>query len=189
MELFVSFIYTLCGLSYTILSGYGKYFCFIFGLISSVLYSYLSFKNALWGNFALNFLYYIPIQIISMIKWHKNTDKKSKTVNKIRLKKKAVIMYLLSAVILSLMLLYALFLNSDKSPILDGFITVFSIFGAYLTLKRALEQWILWNIVNFLTILMWINLKNYFVVILWIVYFILGIIFYIKWKKELDKII
>ena len=189
MESFVSTAYSLLGLIYTILLGRGKYQAFIFGVLTSLLYSFLSFKNALWGSFALNFFYYVPVEILSLIKWFKNTNPKTKSVVKLKLKKKSFILYLLSASIISLVLSYILFLNHDKMPLIDGFITIFSILGAYLTLKRVIEQWIVWTIVNFLTIVMWLIIGSngsIFVVLLWFIYFIAGIVFFFQWKKEIS---
>ncbi|MBQ8475759.1 nicotinamide mononucleotide transporter [bacterium] len=192
MDNFISIIYAICGISYTVLSGRGKYFCFIFGLISSLLYSILSFKQALWGTFFLNFLYYIPIQILSLLNWHKNTDKKRKTIKKTYLGLKKFLILAFLASILSIILGFILFLNKDNAPYQDGFITIFSMLGAYLTLRRAIEQWIVWTIVNFITLIMWIILiikgaNTMAVPLLWFIYLILGIYFYFKWQKELKQ--
>ena len=191
MDNIISLFYTLFGLSYTILAGSGKYICFIFGLLASILYSYLSFKNAIYGSFLLNFLYYIPIQIISLFNWKKNTEKN--TVLKTKLQRKVFLAYLLISTTVSLIASYVLYLNHDKSPILDGFILIFSILGAYLTLKRTIEQWIVWTTVNALSFIMWIILiingsKAIFSAVLWFLYLILGIVYYFKWKRELGQL-
>ena len=60
----------------------------------------------------------------------------------------------------------------------------------YLTVRRAIEQWIFWLIVNLLSFLMWLDLalqgeRVISTVIMWGVYLILAIYFYINWKKEL----
>ena len=73
---------------------------------------------------------------------------------------------------------------------MDSLITGFSILGQYLTVKRCIEQWYIWSIVNFISVIMWLivclNGANYMAtLIMWVIYFILGIYFYFKWKKEL----
>ena len=191
MDNILSFIYAFLGLSYTILAGKGKFICFIFGILSSGLYSFLSFKQGYYGSFALNFFYYVPIQILSLYKWQKNTDKIKKTVNKISLGKKEFIKLIIFALILSLLLLAFFCLIKDKSPFLDSFITIFSILGAYLTLKRAIEQWYVWSFVNLTTLIMWamafFNGESVLgIMVLWFIYLILGIHFYFEWKKEVQ---
>jgi nicotinamide riboside transporter PnuC len=71
----------------------------------------------------------------------------------------------------------------------------------YLTVRRAIEQWYVWAVVNALSFLMWLIIaiqgeNVYSTVIMWGVYFILALYFYRMWKKELfdtkyfgDKII
>ena len=93
--------------------------------------------------------------------------------------------------IISLIVSWVLYLQKDSLPLLDGFIAIFSIFGAYLTMKRALEQWIVWSVVNLLTVNVWIILilqgsNSIPTFILWFCYLILGIKFYFDWKKELN---
>ena len=190
MDNLLSLVYCISSLSYTILAGHGKFICFIFGIFASLLYSFISYKNALWGTLALNILYYIPIQILSLIKWQKHTF--NSTVKKTSLAKLEFGEIILIGFILSLICYYILFLNKDREPFLDGFILIFSIIGTYFTLRRAIEQWIIWTIVNLLTVVMWVDLvlkgsKSYFNIVLWFSYLILGIIFYFKWKKEITS--
>lgn len=190
MNNFVSILYLLLGLFYIFLLGKGKYQAFIFGVMTSLLYSFLAFKNAFWGSFALNFFYYVPIETLSLIKWYKNTNPETKSVIKLKLKKRDFFLYLSAAIILSLILSYILLLKHDKLPLIDGFITIFSILGAYLTLRRVIEQWIIWTTVNLLTIAMWLitgDFSSIFVAILWFIYLIAGIIFYFQWRKDINN--
>ena len=78
---------------------------------------------------------------------------------------------------------------NDASPVLDAIATIFSIIGMYLTVKRCIEQWYMWIIVNFVSMIMWIDLilqgsKSISTVVMWIVYLIIGIYFLLEWKKE-----
>ena len=80
----------------------------------------------------------------------------------------------------------------DKSPVIDGVTTFLSLLGMYLTVKRAIEQWVIWIAVNGLSLIMWLNLiihgvKAYSTVVMWAVYFILAVYFYLSWKKELQE--
>lgn len=63
----------------------------------------------------------------------------------------------------------------------------------YLTVRRAIEQWQVWMVVNGLSAIMWAIIafsgeKVYSTVIMWTVYFILAIYFYFEWKKKLTHI-
>ena len=191
MESVVSIVYALFSFTGTVLMGKGKYIAFVFGLIATLLYSILSFKNNLWGSLFLSLFYYLPVESISLYMWMKNTNSKTKSIYKTKLKTATFGMYMLLAIFLSVILSYILFLNHDKLPIFDGFITIFSILAAYLTLIRVIEQWIVWTIANIMTFAMWIILiihgsASFAVAILWGIYVVLGIVFYFQWRKEID---
>ena len=186
----IAIIYAICGMLYTIIAGKGKISCYIFGLISSLLYSYLSLKNSLYGNLCLNLLYYIPMQILGIFQWKKHLKKTTNEIYKTKLNPKELIILFAAALPISIVGIILLFCLHDSHPIIDGLMTVLSIIAMYLTVKRAIEQWIVWIIVNGLSVIMWLNIalqgeKVYSTIVVWIIYFLLGIYFYFQWKKEL----
>ena len=188
----IAVISAFCGILYTIIAGKGKISCYFFGLSGSWCYVWLSFLNSLWGNMLLYLCYYIPMQILGIFKWKKHLKKDTKEIVKTRLSNKNRIILLFIGVLGSIITSIILHYFHDKSPIADGITTFLSVLGMYLTVRRAIEQWVVWMIVNGISALMWINLvlhgiKTYSTVIMWVVYFILAIYFYFEWKKVLNK--
>lgn len=188
----IAVISAFCGILYTIIAGKGKISCYFFGLSGSWCYVWLSFINALWGNMLLYLCYYIPMQILGIFKWKKHLKKDTKEIVKTRLSNKNRITLLFIGVLGSIITSIILHYCHDKSPIADGIATFLSVLGMYLTVRRAIEQWVVWMIVNGISALMWINLvlhgtKTYSTVIMWVVYFVLAIYFYFEWKKVLNK--
>lgn len=182
----------VCGILYTTLAGKGKISCYFFGLLGTSFYSYLSFKNALWGNLLLYVCYYFPMQVTGIFKWKKHLKSDTKEIVKTKLSFKELIVLSLVAIAACVAVIFILWYFKDKSPIFDGITTVFSVIGMYLTVKRCIEQWIAWIIVNGLSSLMWLELvlkgaKAYSTLLMWIVYFILGIYFLIIWKNEMKE--
>lgn len=47
--------------------------------------------------------------------------------------------------------------TQDPSPVLDAFTMVASLVAMYLMIKQYSEQWILWNLVNAVTIYLWVS--------------------------------
>ena len=184
-------ISALCGITYTIYAGKGKIFCFFIGLCGTFFYVYLAYKNGFFGNMLLYGLYFFPMQVIGIFKWKKHLKKNSYEIIKTKLpvfKKTAIIII---SIILSLVLSYILKFSGGKSPYLDGFSVVFSIFGQYLTVKRCIEQWYFWFFVNLISLIMWVmavsnGAKTYATLLMWLVYLILAVYFYVIWKKELN---
>lgn len=185
-------INAICGILYTIIAGKGKISCYFFGLMGSGCYIYLTFKNALWGNMFLYLLYYIPMQILGIFRWKKHLKQESCEIIKIKLNSKQRITLAVFGFIGCLISIVLLNYFNDKSPIIDGITTFLSILGMYLTVKRAIEQWVIWGVVNGLSFIMWLNLvihgtKAYSTVLMWGAYFVLAIYFYMQWQKELSK--
>lgn len=185
----VAVVSAVCGILYTIIAGKGKVSCYFFGLAGSGCYSWLSFQNALWGNLFLYLFYYIPMEILGIFKWRKHLKKDTQEIVKIKLSREERIKLAFFCLLLSAVLCGILFVFHDKNPLFDGITTVLSVAGMYLTVKRAIEQWIIWMLVNGLSFLMWLELvlhgaKTFSTLIMWGVYFIFAIYFYIVWRKE-----
>ena len=183
-------ISAFCGITYTILAGKGFPACYLIGVVGSAFYAFLSFKSALWGNLILYAGYYIPMQILGFFQWNKHLKEDHQEIVKTQLStKERFVLFSLGVVVSSILILILIHLG-DKSPYIDGITTVFSILGMYLTVRRTLDQWFVWIIVNGLSLFMWLNIaingvKVYSTVIMWAVYFILAIYFCILWFKEL----
>lgn len=186
----VALMSAICGISYSILAGKGKISCYFFGLCGTFCYSYIAFKNALYGNLALYILYYFPMQILGIFKWKKHLKKDAQEIIKTKLNKKEKLTFISIAILGTMSLYLILQYLHDQSPLIDATTSILSIIGLILTVKRCIEQWYVWFIVNGLSTIMWIkayiNGSNCFATILmWATYFVLSIYFLYTWHKEL----
>lgn len=185
-------ISAICGICATITAGKGKISCYIFGMISNICYSYISFKTQLWGHLCLNMLYYFPMQFVGISKWKKHMKKDKQEIFKTQLSIKEQIFYLISAIISSAILYFILEYLGDSNSIMDSMTTTLSVIAFILTVKRCIEQWFLWSIVNISSVIIWIyaylNGSHCFATILmWSTYFILGLYFLYNWNKEIKN--
>ena len=190
-DYYVAVISAICGITYTVLAGKGVPICYLIGVTGSGFYSFLSFQNALWGNLLLYLLYYIPMQIVGFFKWNKHLKQDEEVIVKESLQAKEWLIIISSTIVISAIAVCVLYILNDKHPILDGITTIVSVCGMYLTVRRAIEQWVAWMIVNALSLLMWIRVEMSGervlpTVIMWAVYLFLAFYFYQNWKKELN---
>ena len=188
----IALVNAICGLCYSFLAGKGKISCYFIGMLGTFCYCYIAFKNGLFGNLFLYGFYYFPTYIIGIICWSKNLKKDSGEIIKTCLSKKERLIYLSLMCILATILNFVLIKIGGKTPLIDATTTIFSIFGQILTIKRCIEQWYIWLVVNILTFIMWIiayiNGSNCFAtIIMWGIYTFFAIYFYLKWKKELTS--
>ena len=130
------------------------------------------------------------MQVLGIFKWKQHLKKDSQEIEKTQLTFKERKIYFALAVMFSIIGYIILCKLNDQSPFIDSITSVLSVFGLILTVKRCIEQWYVWFIVNGLSMIMWIeaylNGSNCFATILmWGTYFVLSIYFLYTWKKEL----
>ena len=188
----IAVISAVCGLMYTIIAGKGKISCYLFGLTGSGLYSYLACVNGLYGNMLLYLCYYVPMQIIGIFRWKNNLKKETNEIYKTALPIKERVILLLLSVIISAIAVGMLICYKGTHPFYDGIATAFSLVGMYLTVRRCIEQWIVWGVVNLLSVLMWMCViknggRTYSTVFMWSVYLFLSVYFYKEWLKEIKS--
>ncbi len=185
-------ISAICGICATITAGKGKISCYFFGMISNICYSYISFKTQLWGHLCLNMLYYFPMQFLGIAKWKKHMKKDKQEIYKTKLSAKERIIYSIFGIITIIILYFALKYFGDSNSIMDSITTVLSVIAFILTVKRCIEQWYLWTVVNGLCIIIWINAylsgsHCFATILMWGTYFILGLYFLHNWNREIKN--
>ena len=130
------------------------------------------------------------MQLVGIFKWAKHIKKETGSIIKTSLTNKQRILYLLLLSFLTLVFACFLKMIGGANPLIDSTTTMFSIFGQLLTVKRCIEQWYVWIVVNFLSLIMWIvsyqNGSNCFAtIIMWATYLFLAFYFLFQWKKEM----
>lgn len=185
----IALLNAICGITYSILAGKGKFYCYYFGILSTFCYSYISFKNTIYGNVLLNMGYYLPMQIWGIFAWKKHLKEDKNEIIKTKLSVGKRFVYFFVTSLATIVCYFIIKSFGDKFPLTDSITTMFSVLGLFLTVKRCIEQWYVWIIVNGLSALMWflayLKGSNCFAtVLMWSVYFILSFYFLHNWKKE-----
>ncbi len=180
------------GIAYTVLNGKGKLSAYIFGVINVVTYAIVSYQSKLYGEVMLNVLYYFPLQFYGFYVWSKNINTETNEVNKRRMSNKARI--ILCATTAAATVIYGFILKAlgGALPFTDSLSTVLSVVAMILAIKMYTEQWVLWMIVNAVSVVMWAVVyadggNDIATLMMWAVYLLTAIIMYFKWKNELKK--
>jgi nicotinamide mononucleotide transporter len=137
---------------------------YIFGLINVSLYAYISYESELYGDFLLNALYYIPMQIVGWFMWIKDRGDidsqghADESIVKSKLMShNARIVLLIVCVTATALGGYLLTIyTGDPQPYKDSATTVLSVLAMWLMVRKYVEQWFLWVAVNVISILMWV---------------------------------
>lgn len=140
-----------------ILVAKGRVSNYYWGTIGVITYGIVSYNTGLYANAALNAIY-LPMQFIGIYYWTKDLGKTPAkadvAVKTITLRD--VITYLVVGVIFWYGLTEYLKTTQDPFPALDAFCLVASLIAMWMMIKQQPEQWILWIIINCVTIYLWV---------------------------------
>ncbi len=138
-----------------VLGAKGKIAGLYFAIINSLLYAINCFSIPLYGEIMYNLLYSIPVSAIAIIMWKKNQSQSGEVKFRTMTLKFAIGVIVLTVVGT---LGYAEFLTwmGGNFALMDSLTTVVSVIASMLYLLRYSEQWLMWVIVNALSIAMWI---------------------------------
>ena len=143
------------GMMYTVLAGKGKLACFIFGFVNTPLYAYMAYTAGYYGDLSLN-IYYFAMMFPGFVAWRRNqADTSYAGIVRTRLSPKSRIR-LAAACLAGILALWAiLHILEGTRPFCDSATNVLSIAAMLLTVRRAIEEWILWIVVDAIEVFMW----------------------------------
>ena len=177
------------GVMYTVLAGKGKVSCYLFGLVNAPLYAWLSWRQAYYGDMALN-LYYFAMMFPGLWFWSRNlsADPASGIV-KSRLPPRERAVWAAVIAISSLALWAVLSAFGGSRPLCDAFTDVLSVAAMLLTVKRCIEQWMLWIAVDAIEIFMWWGVyraggEGISVLLMWLLFLANGVYLFRLWLKD-----
>lgn len=138
-----------------VLGAKGKIAGLYFAIINSLLYAINCLSIPLYGEVMYNLLYSIPVSAIAIFTWKKNSAESGEV--KFRT---MTLRFAVGTVIATIVgtLIYAKVLEwlGGSFAFMDSLTTVVSVIASMLYLLRYSEQWLMWVVVNALSIVMWI---------------------------------
>jgi nicotinamide mononucleotide transporter len=183
----------VAGTLYTMFAGKGKISCYIFGMFNTAAYGYIAFSQKIYGDMMLNWLIYFPMMFAGIILWNHRRDEQHTIIKTLLSWKKRLYLLLLNIFAIAV---YAVILHrlGAIQPAVDSCTTVLSVTAMILTLKRCIEQWLLWTAVNLLSVVMWCRVyfssggESPATLLWWIIMLVSGIIFYVQWRASINKV-
>lgn len=177
------------GMMYTILAGKGKPSCFLFGLVNTPLYAWIAYNAGYYGDFSLN-IYYFIMMFPGFAAWlrHRSSISESGIVRtKLSARGRLQLCFICAIGILALFGI--LYLIEGSRPLCDSITNILSIAAMLLTVRRALEEWILWIIVDIVEVFMWWRAwcsgeGSVSVLLMWLLFLANGIYLLLLWIKE-----
>ena len=178
-----------------VLVAYRSTFNYFFGIIAVILYGYIAFVFTNTGEWMLNWIVYLPMNVIGIFLWKSKLNNNNLVIVKTLSKKHFVFITLLLVLLTNL---YAMFLFQSQEFFygeiihqyhlskfyIDSFTTVSSICAMILMLLRFKEQWILWILINIFTIILWCITFNITMIVMWSTLLLNSLYGYYNWNKK-----
>jgi nicotinamide mononucleotide transporter len=158
-----------------------------FGFLSSALFIYIFYFNHLYADMSLQ-VYYLLISIYGWYHWAKGTSKNnSDKLPVTRVKPVTAIALLIIFIVLWLSIAIILdhFTNSDV-PWGDAFITAGSIIATWMLARKILEHWIIWILVDGVSVGLYLFKDMYPTVFLYFIYTVIAVYGFFHWKKDIS---
>lgn len=154
------------------------------GLLSSVMYIFVFFRAKLYADMSLQ-VYYVAISIYGWVLWSRGVQK----INELRITRLrfslAIRLFAITAIIYALIAYVLVKYTDGEVPYWDAFTTALGIVATWMLAKKILEQWLVWVIVNAVSLGLYIYKGLYPTAILFFFYATLAIVGYFQWKKQM----
>jgi len=170
----------LFGLMYVFLAARNYISCWIFGILSSGIWTAVSFYDyQLYMDSGLNF-FYVIMGIVGWINWGKSGGDPTISFYSGSFHIRAIIILLGLSVLAAVGLEYW---TDAALPYWDATTTVFSIWATYLLIKHKKENWLYWIVTDAVYIGLYAYKGAYLFALLFIIYTIISVKGWFEWNS------
>lgn len=156
---------------------------YLFGIAGISLTLYVMITAKLYAEFTLN-LYYLVMSIYGWLYWKYGKQKEEAKISRTNAKDKWVVLAIVCFSFGLFWLFLTQYTDSDV-PIWDSLVSAFAWAGMWLMAKRKVENWILLNISNLISVPLMIHKDLYLYAGLTIFLFVVAVMGYLKWNRIL----
>lgn len=178
---------TILGITYVFLSIRQNILTWLLGLLTSLLYIYVFFSSKFYADMVLQ-VYYVWVSIYGWILWSrgKNTGHGREELPVTLLSMKLAWRLLLVALLLWLGIFGILKYYTDSPvPFGDAFTTAFSIVATWMLARKILEHWIVWIVVDFVSLVLYLYKGLYPTSVMFVIYTVAAWWGYVEWKRSM----
>ncbi len=160
----------------------------IIGLLMAAVYAIVYFQQEVYASMGFQ-IYYILVSIYGFIQWKKDKSGEEKgETNGILYRKLPLKVLVVSMIVYGVATSFMVFVlgktTNDPVPWIDASVTVLSAIATFWLSKSYKEQWLMWLIVNALTVAMAIKLGLYPTAVLYTVNAAASVYGYFHWGKK-----
>ena len=158
------------------------------GVIVPLIYIYIFFVSKFYAVMGIN-IYYLFASVYGWYCWKRNVSGES-GLQIARLPVR-IVWYLIPVFVVLYALIVWVLLRFTDSPVPygDGLATALSIIAMWMLAHQYAEQWLVWLVVNSISVGLYFKQELYPTSILFFIYAIVSIFGYLKWKKMANSMV
>ena len=185
----IEIIGVLISLIYLYFSIKQKILLWPFGILSAIFYIIIYFNFKFYADMGLQ-VYYFFISIYGWIIWTSSDSRKSnRTDSGIRntTKTQWLLMAVIALVIWGLLFWILKEFTDSDIPGWDALTTSASIVATWMLARKLLEHWLLWIVIDLISMVLYIYKGLFPTTVLFAVYTIMAVVGYSTWRKKMKQ--
>ena len=184
LKLILQIVGVVLGLLYLWLEYRANTWLWVVGMLMPCVHCALYYKSGLYADCAMQG-YYILAGLYGLVAWllgHKSKDKPLRIAHTpLRLIAPLVVVY----GVLHIMIYYVLVRFTDSTvPFWDSMTTALSMVAMWLLSRKYLEQWLVWLVVDIITVGLYLYKGIPLTGCLYALYSALAVAGYLRWKRQ-----
>lgn len=176
----------VAGLIYLFFQIKAKPAMWVFGILMSLCYVYLNYRNQLYANMCLH-IYYIVISLYGLLVWlgviKKRKGNQTRAIQSFP-KKGIVPLVLVWAAVAAFLVWILGHLGETRTPWMDGSTSALSVIAMWMLARKYYQEWICWLICNPINVVMFAMAGMWPTAVMYAVYLVMGVVGFIQWRKE-----
>ena len=173
---------SLLGIAYVILAARESQWCWPFAFASTLIYTVLFWEGQLPMQAIMNF-YYMGMAIYGYLLWRRHGLQEDElAITSWSLLEQSIFIGVGSLLTLELGQ-YLIQIGYSNNPFLDAGVMVFSIMNTFLMVKKVLQNWLYWIVIDAAAIVLYAQNGYYATIVMYCIYLILAVIGLITWQK------
>lgn len=178
------------GLLYVYFTIKERILLWLFGIISSGLYVFVFFKSGIYA-YSVLYVYYVVIGFYGWYNWARKPEETLKRDSMLKIHKASSGLLWICVTVTLVLTIPVYFIlkhyaGSDMA-LADALMTSGGMIATWMLTQKIIEQWIFWIVIDLLSMSVMIYKGLYPSAGLFLIYTVLAVIGYMKWKVELQK--
>jgi len=184
----VQWVSFISGIFYIYFATRNNPWCWPWGILSSGLWAYASwFQLHLFSDAILQIIY-VLLGLLGWYQWvagSRDSINTNKALPVTRYTGKTLMLWVTGSLPIAFALGYIMHFTAAAFPYIDAFLTVFSLLATWMLVNRKIENWLLWIIIDLVSIPVFIWRDGHLFALLFLIYALLAIKGWKSWKPLL----